>query len=250
MTETPTPARRYIDNDPKDVILRLPGIGNLMIIGKRHGATHERIGTVESVTEDNGLLRCGGVAHDSCIDPASITKIVIDTSSIMNEKVYPRIDFNGADGLPVFAVVGFGGLEPFEAGLEGLVMAADASIPARPPRPERAPVLPEDPALAPLNAALSSGAPITIAFEATGFSQRWTGVVPKVSPGMGFINVMTEDFHLHLLGSTVGRWHEERRGDGVLIRALDPEGRPTGLTLSSETAAAFSAHSTASEQLA
>jgi hypothetical protein len=242
MTETLTPARRFIENAPGDVIARLPRVGNLMIIGKRNGATHERIGVVERVTEENGLIHCSGSAHDSHIDPALIKTMLIDVSSIMNEKVYPRIDFDGADGEPVFSVVGFGGLEPFEAALAGLNVVADPANPDRPPRQERPAVLPEDTGLPPLNAALASAQTITIAFEQPGFFQRWTGIVPKVSPGMGFINVMTEDFHLHLLGATVSRWQENTMDDGsVVLVALDLDDKPTGLTLFADNASAFQA---------
>ncbi|WP_210172100.1 hypothetical protein [Rhizobium sp. Root708] len=202
-----------------------------MIIGKRNGATHERIGVVEAVTEENGLLHCSGSAHDSHIDPTLVKRALIDTSSIMSDKVYPRIDFNREDGETLFAIVGFGGLEPFEAALEGLNIVVDPSIPARPPRPERQPVSPGDPGLAPLNAALDSGQAVTITFEEPGFTQRWTGVIPKVSPGMGFINVMTDDFHLHLLGSTVGAWRQDEVDGTTILRALDHDAKETGLTV-------------------
>jgi hypothetical protein len=247
MSDTIAPPRRVIDNDPAEVIARLPRIGSLMIIGKRNGATHERIGPVETVSEANGLIHCSGAAHDSHIDPALIKRMLVDTSSIMSDKVYPRIDFNREDGEPLFAIVGFEGLEPFEAAIEGLNIVIDPTIPGRPPRPERIAVSPDDAGFPPLKAALASGQTITIAFEETGFSQVWTGVVPKVNPGMGFINIMTEDFHLHLLGSTVSRWQEEASEDGVIFAALDHDGNATGLTLSAKDATAFVASSKNSE---
>lgn len=247
---TETPARRFIDSDPAEVLARLPQIGSLMIIGKRNGATHERIGPVETVSEDNGIIQCSGAMHDSRIDPTLIRKMVVDISSIMGDKVYPRIDFNREDGEALFALVGFAGLEPFEAALEGLNIVSDSSIPSRPPRPERAAVAPEDAGLPPLNAALASSKQITIAFDEQGFSQRWTGAVPKVSPGMGFINVMTEDFHLHLLGATVGRWQKDMRDGGVVLTALDHDGKPTGLTLFAADPSAFAAPVVDAEQTA
>jgi hypothetical protein len=239
MTDNNVPARRYIDNDPIEVISRLPLIGSLMIIGKRNGVTHERIGLVETVTEDDGLVHCSGSAHDSHIDATLVRRVLIDTSSIMSDKVYPRIDFNREDGEPLFAVVGFGGLEPFDAALEGLNIVVDPSIPARPPRPERQPVSLEDPGLAPLSAALASGKVVTIAFDEPGFSQRWSGIIPKVSTGMGFINIMTDDFHLHLLGSTVGTWRQDEIDGATILTALDHDGKETGLTIRSTDPTAF-----------
>lgn len=238
MNETNAPARRVIRNSPVEVIQRLPAIGSLMIIGKRNGATHERIGAVETVSFDGNLVRCHGKFHESRIDHSLIKSIIIDTSSIMSDKVYPRIDFNREDGEPLFAIVGFEGLEPFEAALDGLDIFTDPDLQARPPRPERVPVDPSDAGFPPLNAALASGNTITITFEETGFFQSWTGIVPKVSPGMGFINIMTEDFHLHLLGGTVGQW-QTNVNDGVTCTAVDLNGNPTGLILHSSDPATF-----------
>jgi hypothetical protein len=231
MTDTTIPARRFISEDPAKVIRRLPRIGNLMIIGKRNGATHERIGAVETVTQEAGLLLCRGSCHDSRIDPASIHGMIIDTSSIMQGQVYPRIDFNGGDGQPIFSIVGFGGLEPFEAALEGLAIATDESGWEKPERPKRDEVSLQDPGFAPLRAALASAQTVTIAFDGPGFSQSWTGVVPKVNPGMGFINIMDSDFHLHLLGGTVGAWKEHPVDAGFALAALDHAGQATGLSV-------------------
>jgi len=241
MTDTTIPARRFINEDATKVIQRLPRIGSLMIIGKRNGATHERIGAVETVTEEAGLLLCRGSAHDSRIDPAAIHGMIIDTSSIMQEQVYPRIDFNGRDGQPIFSIVGFGGLEPFEAALEGLAIVTDQSGWQKPERPKRAEVSPQDPGAVPLKAALASAQTITIAFEGPGFSQSWTGVVPKVNPGMGFINIMDSDFHLHLLGGTVGAWKEQPGEAGFALAALDHAGQATGLSVRAASAETLTA---------
>ncbi|NVD43164.1 hypothetical protein HT585_30295 [Ensifer sp. HO-A22] len=231
--------RRFVLETPDTVVRRLPDIGKLMIIGKRNGVTHERIGPVEHVEEDGAFLVCRGKDHDSRLDPRLVSAVVIDTSSVMQDQVYPRIDFNGADGVPVFSVVGFGGLEPFEAALAGLSTEVDPVERPKAERNERAEVSTDDPGLTPLNAALASAATIIIAFDQLGFSQRWSGVVEKVSPAMGFINVMTSDFHLHLLGGTVSRWQEEATEDEAVLVAYSKDERPTGLTLRAKTAAAF-----------
>lgn len=239
MTDSSPATRRFIHDAPDAVVRRLPDIGKLMIIGKRNGVTHERIGPVERVEDDGALLVCRGQDHDSRLDPRLVSTVVVDTSSVMQGQVYPRIDFNGADGEPVFSVVGFGGLEPFEAALAGLSTEIDPVERPKAERPERAEVATDDAGLAPLNAALASAETVVIAFDQPGFSQRWSGTVQKVSPAMGFINVMTSDFHLHLLGGTVSRWQEEVTQDEIVLTAYDKDERPTGLSLRARSAAAF-----------
>ena len=239
MTEQASSTRRSIKDSADTVLQRLPRIGKLMIIGKTDAVTHERIGPVERVEHDGGALFCRGDAHDSRIETAGIVSIIVDTSSVMREQVYPRIDFNDAAGLPIVSVVGFEGLEPFEAALSGLSFASETGAKEPAERKERPEVVSDDPGRLPLEAALAAGRPITIAFEKKGFSQRWTGVVPKVSPGMGFINVMDGDFHLHLPGGSVARWTRHMVKDGVKLMALDAAGQPIGLSLLAEDIATF-----------
>jgi len=218
------------------VIRALPAIGKLMVTAKRAGATHERIGTIERVTVDDGWLVCSGAEHDSRMDPSAIATIIVDRTSIMGDQAYPRIDFLAADGECLFSVVGFGGLEPFDAALAPF--GPGEALPEKPaePRGERPEVDPEEAGARPLNKARDSGIEISIAFSRTGFAQRWTGRVEKVNPAMGFINVMRADFHLHLKANTVSDW----RVAGELHEALDQDGVPTGLTLRGIPAAAHS----------
>ncbi len=239
MTDQSTPARRIIRDSAETVLLRLPRIGRLMIIGKTEAVTHERIGPVESVERDGGALVCRGAAHDSRIETAGIAAMIIDTSSVMRDQVYPRIDFNDAEGKAIVSVVGFGGLEPFEAALEGLSLETLPEAKETAERQERPEVAADDPGRLPLEAALASGLPITISFGKQGFSQRWHGVVPKVSPAMGFINVMDGDFHLHLPGGSVARWAARQSDGRTELAALDAADRPIGLSLHAEDAAAF-----------
>ncbi len=229
MTEPQT--RHRIDASASDVIRRLPGMGKLMIIGKNGGATHERIGKVETVAEVSGRLVCGGAHHDSSIDPSLISEVIFDISSIMQDQVYPRLNFLKPDSTILFAAVGFEGLEPFASALSDLERTVDASMrdTSRPKRPE---LDPADPGNTPFNRALAHGAPITISYEEDGFRQSWTGPVSKVSPGMGFINVMSEDFHLHLLGGTVVHWQEVDAGNRkTKLSAINAKGEAIGLTL-------------------
>ena len=239
MTEQTTPARRTIREAADTVLQRLPAIGKLMIIGKTDAVTHERIGPVESVVRDGDVLVCQGAAHDSRIETAGIASMIVDTSSVMRDQVYPRIDFNDAAGEPIVSVVGFGGLEPFEAALEGLSLETLTEAKEAAARKERPDVAADDPGRVPLEAALAAGVPITIAFRKHGFVQSWQGVVPKISPAMGFINVMDGDFHLHLPGGSVARWETQLSDGRTELVALDADGAPIGLSLLAEDSAAF-----------
>lgn len=214
--------REILPVPPASVIRKLPAMGELMITAKQNGATHERIGTIETVTIDDGWLVCGGAAHDSRIDPTVITTVIVDRTSVMQEKVYPRIDFRRGDEV-LFSVVGFAGIEPFDAALNEF--GPGDALPEEPkePRAKRDEASLEDAGALPLQAALEAGTKISIGFKRRGFEQNWTGVIESVKPAMGFINVMRSDFHLHLLGSTVSAWK-----DGA---ALDADGVPTGLSL-------------------
>lgn len=230
--------KRQLIEAPADIVIRrLPSLGNLMIIGKANGATHERIGTVEEITDVDGWLAATGQNHDSRMEPSLVCRIIFDTSSIMQNQVYPRLDFQDGDGNTLFAFVGFAGEEPFEKGVADLTRVVLEPVPAN--RPQRPEVAENDAGAMPLKAALNAAQAITISFESTGFSQTWSGVVEKVSPGMGFINIMRSDFHLHLLGGTVGHWHEEKTADGVRLVAIDIDGKATGLVLTAADANAF-----------
>ncbi|WP_230174576.1 ChuX/HutX family heme-like substrate-binding protein [Rhizobium sp. CECT 9324] len=74
--------RHRLEARASDIIQRLPAMGKVMIIGKGKGATHERIGTVETVTEVSGKLVCGGIHHKSSMDPNLIADVIFDISSI------------------------------------------------------------------------------------------------------------------------------------------------------------------------
>lgn len=213
------------------VIRALPAIGKLMITAKRSGATHERIGTIETVTAEDGWLVCSGAEHDSRMDPSAIAAIIVDRTSIMGDQAYPRIDFLAADEECLFSVVGFGGLEPFDAALAQF--GPGEALPEKPaePRGERPEVDPEETGARPFNQARDSEAVVSIAFSRRGFSQKWTGKIEKVNPAMGFINVMRSDFHLHLKADTVSDWRHGNDGGTSIHEALDKSGQPTGLVV-------------------
>ena len=227
------------ENNPRErlpvpaasVIRALPSMGKLMVTAKRASATHERIGTIEAVTVDDGWLVCSGVEHDSRMDPSAIATIIVDRTSVMGEQAYPRIDFLDVDAECLFSVVGFNGLEPFDAALAQF--GAGEALPEKPvePRGERPNVDPEEIGTRPFNLARDTKANIMIAFSRPGFVQKWTGMVEKVNPAMGFINIMRADFHLHLKAGTVSDWRASGDGTNMIHEALDQDGVPTGLVV-------------------
>jgi hypothetical protein len=220
-----TNRREILPVPPASVIRKLPAMGELMITAKRKGATHERIGAIETVAVEDGWLACGGAAHNSRIDPTVITSVIVDRTSVMQDKVYPRIDFRCGEEV-LFSVVGFAGIEPFDAALAEF--GPGDALPEEPkePRAKRDEATLDEPGALPLQAAFKTGARVTIGFWRKGFEQEWTGVIESVKPAMGFINVMRPDFHLHLLGGAVAGWNEGA--------ALDADGEPTGLWLAQQ----------------
>lgn len=208
----------------------LPRMDRLMVIGQSGGVTHERIGPVETVRAEGGRIRLAGACHDSDIDPHQVVSIVLDTGSVMRDKVYPRLDFLGRDGAPVLSVVGMEGLDPFTAPLSGFPRGPAAPRAER-PADSAAPAefADDDPARAPFAAALDSAAEIRITYDRAGLRQSWQGRIEALKPAMGFLNVMTPDFHLHLRGRTVSGWQQQ---PGRRI-ALDHDGQPAGLILDS-----------------
>ena len=225
MTETP---HERLTATPADVLDLLPGMGRLMVILRAGGATHERIGPVGAVSREGGAARITGECHDATLPLAPLATVTLDRSSVMKDKVYPRLEFRDAAGQVLAAVVGMEGLEPFEAVLAAFPRQPEAA-PEKPARVERAELARDDPACAPFEAIVASGQPAEITASAHGVSQSWQGRIEAVKPAMGFLNVMTPDFHLHLEGGSVSDWRVE---PGRRI-ALDAAGQPTGLSLAS-----------------
>lgn len=224
------PARFRLQGiSPAEVLALLPGMGKVMVIANANGVTFERIGPVERLEQDGPALRIQGACHDAAIDAAALAAVEVDHSSVMRGKVYPRLDFLGPDGASVVAVVGMDGAEPFDAALAALART-EVAPKAREPGETRPDLAPDDPALAPFTVAQELGAELRMTFARPGLTQGWRGKVEAVKPAMGFLNVMTPDFHLHLQGGTVGGW-DASRGER---RALGPDGRPTGLVLHSD----------------
>lgn len=229
--DTPAiPPRADLGTDISEVLRCLPKMGKVMLTTRLNGATHERIGPVEEVVLQGGVVACRGAMHDSRIDPAAIASVVVDRTGRMRDMVLPRLDFRDAQGQVVFSIVGMEGLEAFDAGLS----AIDAGTPLpEEEKPEREPATlgENDPGALPFEAAAKAAEPVRIEIDRPGLHQAWSGKVEAVKPGMGFINIMQPDFHLHLRGGAVASWSKERAGDEAVLRAIGPEGSPVGLSV-------------------
>lgn len=238
MSTTPH-QRERLSADPATVIKALPGMGRLMINTRQGGATHERMGVVETVSEDNGWLVCSGAEHASRIKASAITAMIVDRTSIMGGQCYPRIDFMLDADTVLCSVIGFAGIEPFDAVVTRFGPGEALEIAERTPPGGNAAAEtdPNDPGTVPFEAALASAEPVTVRITRPGFTQDWTGVVEKVSPSRGFINVMRTDFHLHLRAGAVASWRQDADGKGAIMVALNADGEPTGLTVHGPIAA-------------
>jgi hypothetical protein len=212
---------------PEAVLATLPRIGRLMITAKNLGATHERIGPVETVSFADGWAVIGGADHESRIELEAVAEMVVDRTSVMKDKAYPRIDLHRADGSYICGIVGFDGLEPFDAAI-----ATFGPGEALEPKPDADPTeriepAETDPGLVVLEEVRAAAAPIVVGFRQPGFRQAFRGVVETVKPAMGFINIMRGDFHLHLKSGAVAEW---RAVEGER-RAVNAEGSELGLYL-------------------
>lgn len=230
MDSSATPARADLGNDVPGILRCLPKMGKVMLTTRLNGATHERIGQVEQVTLQDGVIACTGAAHDSRIDPSAISSVIIDRTGRMRDMVLPRLDFRDAQGQVIFSIVGMEGIEPFDAGLSAL--GAGTALPEE-EKPEREPATlgESDPGALPFEAAANAGEPVRIEIDRPGLHQAWSGKVEAVKPGMGFINVMQPDFHLHLRGGAVARWTKEDKGGGAMLHAIGQDGAPVGLSV-------------------
>lgn len=217
--------RARLSAKPEAVLAVLPQIGRLMVTANHLGATHERIGAVETVAFADGWAMIGGAEHESRIELGAIAEIIVDRTSVMKDKAYPRLDLIRTDGTPICGIVGFDGLEPFDAAVAPL--GTGEAVDAKPEKPasERTDAAPTDPGLVALEAAREAATPVIIGFRRPNFWQAFRGVVETVKPAMGFINVMRPDFHLHLKSGAVAEWRtvEEEK------RAVDANGQELGL---------------------
>ncbi|AVO37947.1 ChuX/HutX family heme-like substrate-binding protein [Pukyongiella litopenaei] len=211
---------------PSEVLLMLPDMGKIMVIFRENGVTHERIGVVETATAHDCCVDLKGGAHDARVDASVLSGMVLDTSSEMQGRTYPRLEFIGAGGETVFAVVGMEGAAPFITALSNVGRSdAEARSSVGSSRDPEQPGLETDRGHAFLKQLIGSA--VEIVARRPGFRQAWQGRIDGVKPAMGFSNVMTGDFHLHLKGGTVADW----QADGDTSFALDDTGARTGLEI-------------------
>lgn len=238
MTE-PMPARSRLLVSVEEALDRATRFGKSMVTFSHGGATHERIGVIERVEGDPNGIRLAGATHASRITPSAFASVEVDRTSKMKDKHYPRLSFCDAAGKSVFAVVGFDGLEPFDAALAG---CTEDALPVESPTPRTPPG--ETPAAPPLpfdalQAAQQSGEEVVIRHGVDGFTQEWRGKITALKPAMGFINIIDPDFHLHLKDGSLSTWKpaESASGGECTFAAIDTDGKPTGLTISGPASA-------------
>lgn len=222
--------REHLNIDAYRLLQKLPAIGKLMVNSKSLGATHERIGTVETVSLAKGRIVISGAEHHSSIDATAVKKIIIDRTSIMGDKCYPRIDMLGTDGEIVASVIGFDGLEAFDAAIAefgtGTALPEEVKDTSATERKE---ISDEDGGFEPFKRAEAEAASVRIELKLPHFHQQWQGTMPAIKPSMGFINVMVGDFHLHLKGNSVHGWQQQQTTEGMAYSAYNTEQKVLGL---------------------
>lgn len=234
MTDRISHKRERLDVAPAVLLARLPAIGRVMINSERLGATHERIGKIEQVRVAGGWAVCEGAEHNSRIELGAIATVIVDRTSVMREKSYPRIELRDQSGETIANVTGFEGLEPFDAVLAEFPHGVELPVEdrSRNSLDERKELDGNDVALEPFAAAERCGGRVRIEFSRPSFWQAWEGAMPAVNPAMGYVNVIQPDFHLHLKGGSVGSWRRDDSTDQLRFVALTADGHETGLSVS------------------
>lgn len=231
--------RERLKQAPAEILQSLPAMGRVMLSTRSGGATHERMGAVETVTVEADAVRLGGAFHDSRIDLATVVGIVVDRTSKMRDRVLPRLECHDAAGESLFSLIALDGLEPFDTALESFGAGEKLEPLVREaPGMGGAADVPEDDLGARSFAAIhASGATVTIDVERPGLFQHWEGVLPEPKPAMGFVNIMQPDFHLHLRAGAVVDWERQEASGTITLRARDAEGKSFGLVLRGPAAA-------------
>ncbi|BCB20034.1 ChuX/HutX family heme-like substrate-binding protein [Bosea sp. ANAM02] len=234
-----TNPREKLAQAPAEILTSLPAMGRVMLSTRSGGATHERMGAVETVTISGTEARLSGAFHDSRIDLATVVSIVADRTSKMRERVLPRLECQDASGETLFSLIGLDGLEPFDKALEPF----GAGEKLEPVQREAsgnsgsADVPEDDLGARSFAAILASGEAIAIDVKRAGLFQHWQGVLPEPKPAMGFVNIMQGDFHLHLKAGAVSGWAQTDSAGIVALEARDSEGKGFGLILRGPAAA-------------
>jgi putative heme degradation protein len=224
--------RERLDVAPAALLSRLPSIGKVMINAEHRGATHERIGKVEQVRVVDGWIVCEGAEHNSRIRIAAIDEIIVDRTSVMRDKAYPRIELRDRDGKAVSNITGFEGLEPFDAILAEFPQGTELPLEERGAAGEHGELAESDPGLVPFAAVERNGGRVTVELDLPSFRQVWEAEMPAIKAAMGYINIILPDFHLHLRGGAVASWRREENAGRVRFVALDTEGTELRLAMS------------------
>lgn len=230
--DTSRPAATLLDATAREALTRLPLMGRIMTICSGAGLTHELIGPAAAVEfGDDGVARIareGGAFTE--IRLVDVGRLIVDRSSRMNGKAFPRLSLRNRDGGEITGIVCMDGLEPFDTALGGL-----KELPAIEPaadKPAPSPSEPVAPAAAPeadrLRQALDEAWTAELRFETVAVRQVWRGRIEALKPAMGFLNIIQTNFHLHAKDGAIAAWRElgaER------FLALGPDGAASALTL-------------------
>ncbi|WP_116082351.1 hypothetical protein [Tropicimonas sp. IMCC34011] len=235
MTEIEKGRWELPDAEVAEMLHRLEGMENIMIVLRSGGATHERIGAVGEVSRVGDMIAIGGPVHTARIDPGAASRIVFDTSLVIAGGSYPALEFQDEDGTELFKAIAMGGAPAFVAafGAEARV-ALEPKERMMPSMGGDADEITSDPAFILLNRLREEGDPVEIRHRLAGREQSWQGTIETVRPGMGFSNVTTDDFHLHVKAGAVSEWRETPAG----WLALAPDGSEIGLVVARMTKAA------------
>lgn len=242
MSDIPNQREKLAQN-PAEILASLPQMGRVMLSARGGGATHERIGLVETVAVEQGGLRLSGAAHDSVIDLTAVAHLVADRTSKMRDKSLPRLECQNAAGETLYSLIALDGAELFEQALAPFG-AGEALAPVEKPAMGEGGDKPEIPAddLGSLTFAAirEVGQPIAVELRRPDLRQVWQGDLPEPKPAMGFVNLMQGDFHLHLKAGAVARWRRVEAGGAIELHGEDGDGVALGLVLVGP-AAAFAA---------
>lgn len=223
-----TAERFLLVASPVEVLQRVPRMKRVMQLFRHGGAAHERIGQLDKVVSEGDQVTCTGACHDARIDVNALHSVAADWSGRMRDVALPRLQFRDAEGATVFSIISLDGLEPFNEALTGIPVGAPLASEhkdevARDGVPE------DDAGYLPFVTAIAIDQPVEITMTREGWSQRWEGPVGAVKAGMGFINIIKPEFHLHLQAGAVASWRKSGAGVETLYEAVDASGRRTGL---------------------
>lgn len=232
--------REILAQDPAEILAALPRMGRVMLSARGGGATHERIGLVESVVVTGDAARLSGAAHDSTLGLAAITRVVADRTSKMRDKALPRLECQDSAGETLYSLIALDGPDQFEQALAAFG-PGEALTPVEKPafdaNAEKPAIPADDLGALTFSAIHAAEATIGIELRRPDLTQSWLGPLPEPKPAMGFVNIMQGDFHLHLKAGAVARWRRQGSGDAVELHGEDTDGKPLGLVLVGSEAA-------------